>query len=162
MPRPAHPHCLVGLSKRENSLTLWAAPVGSPSSSCYFPSFKKAFASNICPLSTAEKGAPVREQETDEWSCLASSAWGCKANVGHQDHQVAVDTPWSARSLKPRKICLAVCEICHLLSICFLSKFAAMSENIKLLPRAKSPGPLVKFPSQHGLNLHFSMRSLGF
>lgn len=70
-----------------------------------------------------------------------------------------MDSPWSTCSLKPRKICLAVCEICHLVSICFLSKFTAMSENSKLLPSAKGPGPLVKFPSQHGLNLHFPPRS---
>lgn len=57
-------------------------------------------------------------------------------------HQVAVDTPWSLSALKPREICLTVCGIRHLLSICFLSKFTTMSGNWMLLPSTKDQRPL--------------------
>lgn len=57
-------------------------------------------------------------------------------------HQVAVDTPWSLSALKPREICLTVCGIRHLLSICFLSKFTTMSGNWMLLPSTKDQGSL--------------------
>lgn len=70
-----------------------------------------------------------------------------------------MDTPWSMHALKPHKICLAVCEGCHLVSICFLSKFTATSGNLKSLPSTKGLGPLVKFLSHHDLNLHFPARS---